>query len=193
MQPKIDMSRLSGSPVLGVPPNGSHYAKTEHIYEGGAARRVVGVLWPTVNVVLIAMYLLLNTGCTTTYHSVADTRDGTVELIIATEADLLDAVHVSIGRTFPTTVITSLGGSEKGFSFFTQPMLDRTTYKFILVKARATADHADVEGFTYAIYAYGTQGLVQSRYIDPLLEELNRVLVERQIRRLRVRPADVKS
>ena len=67
-----------------------------------------------------------------------------------------------------------MAGKEKGFTFYTQPLLDRTTYKFLIDKANAiTQDGKTVTGYYYSVYAQGTQWFVESRYIQPLISEFH--------------------
>jgi len=137
-------------------------------------------LW---NITLSALIIILS-GCATTYSSLKGGNTGTTgyELIIADEHDVLDAAYDAIQNRFPGTIVSALAGKEKGFTFYTQPLLDRTTYKFLIEKATATVqDGKTVTGYYYSIYSQGTQFFVGSRYIEPLIEEFKRMLKKKGV------------
>lgn len=136
----------------------------------------------------LTLIVMLLSACTTTYSSLKLDSSNGAEIIVTDEATMLTLSRQAIERTFPKTVIGNLALPEKGFTFYTQPLLDRTDYKFVIIKTRGiTANQEQIEGYGFAINAQGTQGLVRSRYIDPLLEELRRTLAAASIRVVPVR------
>lgn len=137
-------------------------------------------LWKIALLVLIVIL----SGCATTYSSLKGDSTGSTgyELIIADENDVLDAAYDAIQNRFPGTIISTLAGKEKGFTFYTQPALDRTTYKFLIEKATATIENGKtVTGYYYSIYAQGTQFFVGSRYVEPLIQEFKRMLKKKGV------------
>ena len=137
---------------------------------------------PFNNLIWIVFIIVLN-GCATTYSSLkSDDRTGGYELIIAEEQDVLDAAYEAIQNRFPDTIISGLvAGKEKGFTFYTQPLLDRTTFKFSIDKANAiTQDGKTVTGYYYSVYAQGTQWFM-SRHIQPLISEFKRMLKKKGV------------
>jgi len=119
-----------------------------------------------------------------TYSSLKSDNTGTTgyELIIADEQDVLGAAYDAIQNLFPETIILNLAGKEKGFTFYTKPFLDRTTYKFLVEKASATTqDGKAVIGYYYSIHAHGTEAFVESRYIEPLIAEVRRMLKKKGV------------
>ncbi len=132
----------------------------------------------------LLVFIVILSGCSTTYSSLKSDNTGTTgyELIIADEHDVLDAAYDAIQNRFPGTIISALAGGEKGFTFYTQPFLDRTTYKFLIEKATTTAqDGKTVTGYYYSIYAQGNQFFVESRYVEPLIEEFKRMLKKKGV------------
>ena len=134
-----------------------------------------------INVILIAGFL--QRGCTNIHTSVTAEPDRPQELIIAPERDLMAACYEAISRAFPGDSIHSFDGYQKGFDWFHMPMLDKTNFRFtILSWVGEIEGGGKVKGYSYKITTHGTQGLVQARYIDPLIEELNKVFKEREIK-----------
>ncbi len=138
---------------------------------------------PALALIILSMVL---PGCATKtmYSSLKGVSSDSIayELIIADERDVLDAAYDAIQNRFPETAISPLAGKEKGFTFYTQPALDRTTYKLVIEKAVATTqDGKTVTGYYYSIYSHGTQFLVESRYIEPLIQEFHRMLKRRHV------------
>jgi hypothetical protein len=131
----------------------------------------------TSHLICLTFLIFLN-GCATTYSSLkSEDGRGGYELIIAEEQDVLNAAYEAIQSRFPDTIISGLAGKEKGFTFYTQPLLDRTTYKFLIEKAETiTQDGKTITGYYYSVYAQGTQWFVESRYIQPLISEFKRIL-----------------
>lgn len=121
--------------------------------------------------------LLILPACAVKYSSFDHPSHGRYELIVAEEKTVMDAAYESIQRQFPQTIITNLSQNEKGFSFYTQPFLDRTTFKFSIEKAQGSTDDNKIfEGYFYSIYAQGTQFFVESRYISPLKNDFKDTL-----------------
>ena len=130
----------------------------------------------TISLNLIFLLLVLP-ACAVKYSSFDNPTGGTYELIVAEEKIILDAAYESIQRQFPQTIITNLSQNEKGFAFYTQPLLDRTTFKFSIEKAQGSTDDNKIfDGYFYSIYAQGTQFFVESRYISPLKDEFKDTL-----------------
>lgn len=139
-----------------------------------------------LGMITLVVFVAILSGCatTTTYSSLKGDNTGSTgyELIIADEHDVLDAAYDAIQNRFPGTIISALAGQEKGFTFYTQPALDRTTYKLLIEKATAPAqDGKTVTGYYYSIYSQGTQFFVESRYIEPLIQEFKRMLKKRGV------------
>lgn len=121
--------------------------------------------------------LLVLPACSVKYSSFDNPTDGSYELIVAEEKAVLNAAYEAIQRQFPKTIITSLAGNEKGFSFYTQPLLDRTTFKFAIEEAQgSTGDSKIIAGYFYSIFAQGSQFFVGSRYIEPLKDDFRDTL-----------------
>jgi hypothetical protein len=134
--------------------------------------------------IALSVLIVILSGCATTYSSLKGNSTGSTgyELIIAAENDVLDAAYDAIQNRFPGTIISTLAGKERGFTFYTQPALDRTTYKFLVEKATATIeDGKTVTGYYYSIYAQGTQFFVESRYVEPLIQEFKRMLKKKGV------------
>ncbi len=140
--------------------------------------------WKFMGVLLLVML----TGCATQYDSLKIGGEAaTYELIVAEEQDILDAAYEAIKNRFPDTIISGLAGNEKGFTFYTQPLLDRTTYKFLIERTEGiTSDGKSIPGYHYSVYAQGTQFFVKSRYVDPLISELKRMLKKKGVTRILV-------
>ena len=127
-------------------------------------------------------YFVLMCGCATTYNSISDADQSGYEIIVAEKKTVLDAAYEAISYKFPNTIITSLAGTEIGYSFFTQPLLDRTTFKFCFTEAVGVfPDGREIVGFTYSIYSYGTQFGVNSRYVEPLKEKFETILTQKKV------------
>jgi len=133
-----------------------------------------------MRVLPLILVLFILPACAVKYNSFDNPTGGSYELIVAEEKAVLDAAYESIQRQFPQTIITNLSQNEKGYSFYTQPFLDRTTFKFSIEQAQGSMDdNKIIVGYFYSIYAQGTQFFVESRYIDPLKEDFKDTLRKR--------------
>jgi hypothetical protein len=131
---------------------------------------------------ICCIFPLFLISCATDYSSLRGGGADTYELIVADEQTILDAALEAIQNRFPDTAISNLAGREKGYTFYTQPLLDRTTFKFTLTKASGTTqDGKIVTGYSYSIRSYGTQFFVEDRYVEPLKAEFQRILVKKRI------------
>jgi S1-C subfamily serine protease len=133
---------------------------------------------------------LLMSGCSTTYNSLSQRTDGSSDLIVTTESEILSASFEAITRTFPSANIQTLGAPLKGYAWFHMPMLDRTDFRFMLSKRSGEIpDGTSITGWSYNIVTHGTQGLVEARYVQPLASALNEILKERNISAVAVKKA----
>ncbi|MBX9961276.1 MAG: S1C family serine protease, partial [Burkholderiaceae bacterium] len=126
--------------------------------------------------------ILVISGCSTTYSSFAQNPDGTAEVILTSEEEILSASYEAITKTFPSANVQRLAQPSLGYGWYVMPFLDRTDFRFML--SRRTGEMQDktkVTGWGYQISTHGTQGLVESRYVNPLINELKAVLKERNI------------
>jgi S1-C subfamily serine protease len=134
--------------------------------------------------------VLLMSGCSTTYNSLSQRTDGSSDLIVTTESEILSASFEAITRTFPSANIQTLGAPLKGYAWFHMPMLDRTDFRFMLSKRSGEIpDGTSITGWSYNIVTHGTQGLVEARYVQPLASALNEILKERNISTVAVKKA----
>ncbi len=121
-------------------------------------------------------------GCSTTYSSYSQNPDGTAEVILASEEEILAASYEAITKTFPSANVHRVAQPSLGFAWYVMPMLDKTDFRFMLSRrAGEMQDKTKVTGWGYHISTHGTQGLVESRYVNPLVAELKAVLKERNI------------
>src|SRR5262245_52410031 len=84
-----------------------------------------------VRVIATLFAVLSLCGCATTYTSLKDagaSSGRSYELIITDEQTILETAWEAIQNQFPETAISPLAGREKGYTFYTQPLLDRTTF-----------------------------------------------------------------
>lgn len=121
-------------------------------------------------------------GCSTTYSSYSQNPDGTAEVILTSEEEILAASYEAITKAFPSANVHRLAQPSLGFAWYVMPMLDKTDFRFMLTRRTGEMqDKTKVTGWGYHISTYGTQGLVESRYVTPLVNELKAVLKERNI------------
>lgn len=121
-------------------------------------------------------------GCSTTYNSLAQRTDGSSDLIVASENEVLSASFEAIVRSFPSANIQPLAKPLKGYAWFHMPLLDRTDFRFMLSRRTGEAsDGKSITGWSYNIVTHGTQGFVEARYVNPLVNDLNSVFKERNI------------
>ena len=121
-------------------------------------------------------------GCSTTYSSYSKNPDGTAEVILTSEEEMLAASYEAITKTFPSANVHRLAQPSLGFAWYVMPLLDKTDFRFMLSRrAGEMSDKTKVTGWGYHISTHGTQGLVEARYVNPLVTELKAVFKERQI------------
>lgn len=138
-------------------------------------------------ILLILLLVSIITGCATNYTSLKKNESGTMEIIAASENEVMSALYEAISRRFPTAHINQLTGYQTGFTWFHMPMLDRTSFKLTVTQVKgATKDGLDVGGIHYSIASYGTQELVNMRYVQPLINKIDAVLDERGISKLQI-------
>lgn len=135
-----------------------------------------------ISLLCVVSAVLLLTGCTTTYSSHAKSSDGKSEVILTSEQEILAASYEAITRTFPSSNVHRLSAPTLGFGWYVMPLLDKTDFRFMLSKRMGEMqDKTKVTGWGYNISTHGTQGLVESRYVTPLVNELKAILRERNI------------
>lgn len=121
-------------------------------------------------------------GCSTTYNSYSQNPDGTAEVILTSEEEIVAASYEAITKTFPSANVHHLAQPSLGFAWYVMPLLDKTDFRFMLSRRSGElTDKTKITGWGYHISTYGTQGLVESRYVTPLVNELKTVLKERNI------------
>jgi len=104
---------------------------------------------------ILPLFLIL---CTTNHSFLSGSEGETYELIVADEQTILYAALEAIQNRFPYTNISNLDGMDKGFIFYIESFLDKTTLKFTLIKASGiTRDGKVVTGYSYLIRSYGRQ------------------------------------
>ena len=109
-------------------------------------------------VAFIAAIICCLAGCATSFNSIRNEETGRMELIAGSESELLSAAYEAITRKFPAANVNQITGYETGFSWFHQPLLDRTNLKFLLKEQIGlTNDGLEVSGYSYSIVTYGTQ------------------------------------
>lgn len=134
-------------------------------------------------ILAVSVFSILLFGCTTSYNSLKKNSDDSVELIIGSEREVMRAVLDAINRKFPYGNVQPIPQPEKGFTWFVRPLLDQTNFKLTLRKRGGLAtDSSEVVGWTYDIVTHGTQGLVEARYVSPLVSEIDAALKERRIK-----------
>ena len=140
-----------------------------------------------LKVLFILCLITLICGCANSYTSLKKNNSGDMEIIAASEEEVMSAIYEAISREFPTANINELSGYQTGFSWFHMPMLDRTDFKLTLsnVKGMAQGDK-EVSGFSYSVVTHGSQGLVQARYIQPLAEQIDTVMTERGLKKITI-------
>ena len=63
--------------------------------------------------------------------------------------------------------------------------MDRTDFHFLLSRhVGESPDRTKVSGWGYDIRTDGTQGLVQARYVSPLISKLKATFIERNLKTL---------
>ena len=125
---------------------------------------------PRIFVVAISLVVA---ACTTNYSTLRATGsdDPTAELVIGDESEVVASIEEGIHKTFPAANVAK--GADQSFSWYHQPLLDRTTYRLTL--RSATGDSGDgkpVTGFYFVVDTSGTQGLVEVRYLNSLKEAI---------------------
>ena len=104
--------------------------------------------------------------CATSYNSLSDTQSGGMQIIEAAEPEILSAAYEAITSEFPSANINEINSYQSGFTWFHQPMLDRTTFRLVLNNVVGVTPSGDeVDGFTVSITTSGSQGFVDSRYV----------------------------
>lgn len=137
--------------------------------------RTKGVLLTT----LLALFTLL-AGCATTYNSLGQSADGKPTLVLAPEDAMVAASFEAITQIFPSANVQPLPKPLLGFSWFHMPLLDRTDFRFLITRRSGQlADGSTVTGWSYNIVTHGTQGLVEARYVNPLVKTLTAILRDR--------------
>jgi S1-C subfamily serine protease len=127
-------------------------------------------------------------GCSTSYNSLAQRPDGHSDIIVASESEVLSASFEAITRSFPSANIQPLAKPLKGYAWFHMPLLDRTDFRFMLSRRIGEAsDGKSIRGWSYNVVTHGTQGLVEARYVNPLVNELNSAFKERNIQVISVK------
>jgi hypothetical protein len=131
-------------------------------------------------IVLLVMVVIL-AACATHYSSVNKREVSGYEIVVCNEKEILDAAYEAIERRFPDTSITQLAGNKTGYSFYAQPLIDRTTFDFVVNRVEGMSGDKKVIGYIYSIKSYGTQFFVDGRYIEPLIQEFENVLMKKNI------------
>ena len=135
---------------------------------------------------LLLLFLCASSGCSTSYSSLRADGGNSYELIIADEQTVLDAALEAIQNKFPGAAVSNLAGKERGYTFSTQPLLDRTTYQFTLSRASGLGlDGKPVKGYFYSVTSQGTQFFAGQRYVEPLKSEFERLLAKKGVTLLR--------
>lgn len=125
--------------------------------------------------------------CATTYNSLKIGKDGSMKIIAASHSDILSVAYEAISSEFPSANINEITGYQSGFSWSHMPFLDRTNFKFLVKRVTGlTADGSEVEGYTVSITTQGTQGFVEARYVQPVVERFETTLLERGIKKLKI-------
>jgi len=94
----------------------------------------------TKNIVHLLLIVATVSGCATTHSSLGKRTSKGIELIAASESEVLSAAFEAISRKFPAANINKLSGYQTGFSWFHQPILDRTTFKFNIAERKGVAN-----------------------------------------------------
>ncbi|NCC55797.1 MAG: serine protease, partial [Erysipelotrichia bacterium] len=136
---------------------------------------------------LLIILIFCFAGCTTKYNSLTNVKNGNMELIAASKAEVLSAAYNAISSEFPSTYINEINGYQSGFSWHHQPLLDATNFKLLVKKMTGiTKDGTEVEGNSISVVTSGTQGLVESRYVAPLISKFENILLERGIKKVTI-------
>jgi len=136
----------------------------------------------TKNIVLLFLIVAIVLGCATTHSSLGKRTSKGIELIAASESEVLSAAFEAISQKFPAAYIQKLSDYQTGFSWFHKPFLDKTTFKFKLLEGKGfTVDGVEVVGFSYSIDTIGSQFAVNARYVQPLIKEFKAILSKRSI------------
>lgn len=133
-------------------------------------------------ILLLAITSIILSGCATSYNSLRPSDSASYELIIAPEKEIHSAAFEAISRVFPTANIVPLSGYQIGFAWHHQPFLDHTDFKFLLSsRSGISEDGSEIIGYSYSIVTEGSHFFVNERWVEPLVDEFKRVLVERGI------------
>ena len=125
----------------------------------------------------------LLTACSTTHSSYAQNGEGKAEVVAASEEEILAASHEAITRTFQSAFVYRLPPPALGFHWYVIPVMDRTDFHFHLIRQVGEGpDHTKISGWGYDIRTNGTQGLVQARYVTPLIAQLKATFAERNLK-----------
>lgn len=131
---------------------------------------------------LAFLFGIFLSSCSTNYNSLNRGGNESISLIVGSEKAVLGAIYDAISKQFPSSNVQSLPSPNKGLAWYVRPMLDQTDFKLTLSKrAGLSPNDSQVVGWSYSINTYGTQGLVASRYVNPLIAEIDASLKERKI------------
>lgn len=116
------------------------------------------------------MLALCLSACATQYSSLATSSNGDSqisEIVIGEEATVITSILEGIREVFPAASIQKI--SDFSYSWFHQPLLDRTNYRLAIKSAKGVSSNGTAQtGFFFAVNTSGTQGLVEARYLNPL-------------------------
>lgn len=131
----------------------------------------VPIKW--VRIFVVSLFFSVLAGCTTNYTSLrtSGSDDASAELVLGEESEVISSIEEGIHKTFPAANVSR--GTDQSFSWYHQPLLDRTNYR--LTVRTATGDAGDgkpVSGYYFVVDTSGTQGLVEVRYLNPLKEAI---------------------
>jgi len=132
---------------------------------------------------LISLALTLSLfGCATSYTSLNGqaTGSGHSEIVVGDSANVMGAIEQSIHQQFPASDVRR--SSDNSFSWYHQPLLDRTTFRLAVRGAKGVDEQGKaVSGYFYTINTSGTQGLVEARYVTPLNEAIREAMKARRL------------
>lgn len=132
----------------------------------------------------ILIFASLMAGCTRHFEPAKITNtDFEYEIIKTDKEKMLSIAYNGIKKRLPYTTILPLASEENeiGYSFYTLAALDRTDYKLKINKVEGESDGTRTIGYVYHIDSHGTQWLIGSVYIEPIMDNISQSIIDSKI------------
>ncbi|MBV5339537.1 MAG: SHOCT domain-containing protein [Deltaproteobacteria bacterium] len=141
-----------------------------------------------INVVMglfVALFSMV--GCSTNFSSLKTASNNGYEIIVTQERTVMDLAYKAITQQFPMDSVSKMSGTDLGYTWVHQPLIDQTSFKFLIEKHLGEiVNGSKVEGFSYHILTSGTRMFEESLNVNPLIEKFESLLKQGQIEKITV-------